>query len=306
MKEEVNVYAKQAYDTVVANINSKDTDTVAMVKIPVSLLAIDEDYQTVVRTGRNLDNLVSNWDERKLAPILVSPHSEESKFYVVDGFGRWQASQLVDKISTENGKEKRYEYLNAIVLLKMPTNVNERKRIEAELFASQEDEKSKLKPIQMHGALRIIGDSTVLLMDSLADKYGFAWSKQDSVEKNLPLVANYSETKNMIKSCGKDCFEYIFSICKLSGFDRQKYGFAIWVMRALRDSYRNFADHDKVKNIIVEYFRTISPDILKSRAVTKYPTLEYKQAPSMFLEDYICGELGIHTYRTVENGKIVG
>ena len=85
---EDNTLIRQAYNAVMANINNKEEDTVAMVKIPVNLLDIDEEYQTVARTGRNLDNLVSNWDERKLAPILVSPYKDEDKFNVVDGFGK--------------------------------------------------------------------------------------------------------------------------------------------------------------------------------------------------------------------------
>ena len=44
-----NTLIRQAYNAVMANINNKEEDTVAMVKIPVNLLDIDEEYQTVAR-----------------------------------------------------------------------------------------------------------------------------------------------------------------------------------------------------------------------------------------------------------------
>lgn len=68
----------------------------ALKDIPVELLAIDETYQTIERTGRrdSINRLAANWDENKLEPITVVPHIEECKFYVVNGYGRWQASQM--------------------------------------------------------------------------------------------------------------------------------------------------------------------------------------------------------------------
>lgn len=70
---------------------------VAIVKIPVDMLEIDTRYQTNVRTDRSLRYLVSHWDENKLLPLVGVPHWEEGAVYLVDGYGRWIASQMVDK-----------------------------------------------------------------------------------------------------------------------------------------------------------------------------------------------------------------
>ena len=94
----------------------------------------------------------------------------------------------------------------------------------------KDKEKSKLKDIQMHGALRILGDKTVLLMDYFAEKYHFSLDKEEGKRENKPFLSSYSETKNMIKSNGKDCFEFVFDICRQSGFDRKPQGYQIFVL----------------------------------------------------------------------------
>ena len=64
--------------------------------IPVELLTIDTTYQTPVRTERDMGYLVNNWSERKLLPLVVVPHFETGLCYVVDGWGRANASQIID------------------------------------------------------------------------------------------------------------------------------------------------------------------------------------------------------------------
>ena len=61
---------------------------VAIIKIPVRLFAIDEKYQTSIRTNRSLKYLIDNFDDAKLLPVTGVPHDEEGKIYLVDGYGR--------------------------------------------------------------------------------------------------------------------------------------------------------------------------------------------------------------------------
>lgn len=72
-------------------------EEIAIIKIPVELMEVDSRYQTDERTERDLQYLVRNWDERKLMPLMGVPHWEEGKVYIVDGYGRWIASQIVNK-----------------------------------------------------------------------------------------------------------------------------------------------------------------------------------------------------------------
>ena len=132
----------------------KDNKHRALIDIPVDCLDIDEEYQTVHRTNRSLSKLIDNWNENKLEPITVVPHPEENKFIIVNGFGRWQASQRLNE---------PYKYLTAIVLLGAPKDKKKRQAFEAELFAYQDKESSKITPLQLHGAKLILNIKEAVL-----------------------------------------------------------------------------------------------------------------------------------------------
>jgi hypothetical protein len=110
---------RKLFNTIMNNMgNGKPR---ALTDIPTELLAIDMAYQTEIRTGsrreRGIQKLTKNWTENKLEPITVVPHPEECLFYIVNGYGRWQASQR---------QNPAYEYLCAIVLLNAPSEFDER------------------------------------------------------------------------------------------------------------------------------------------------------------------------------------
>ena len=85
---------------------------VTILDIPVELMEIDTRYQTENRTRRDLRYLTNAWNESKLLPLVGVPHWEEGKVYLVDGYGRWIASQIVDK--------EKYKELKVMVLLNAP------------------------------------------------------------------------------------------------------------------------------------------------------------------------------------------
>ena len=143
---------------------------VAIIKIPVRLFAIDSAYQTPNRTERDLRYLVNNFDERKLLPVTGVPHDEEGKIYLVDGYGRWKASQLVDPV--------KYETLSCMVILNAPMEPKARQKFEAEQYAYQNINVSKVRPIQKHGAMEVLEDSAVIAMNKMQKKYGFLYSKE--------------------------------------------------------------------------------------------------------------------------------
>ena len=126
-------------------------EDIAIIKVPVELMEIDSRYQTDERTERDLQYLTRNWDERKLMPLMGVPHWEEGKVYIVDGYGRWIASQIVDK--------KKYKDLKVQMILNAPTNPEERLRFEAELYAFQNQQVKDLTAIQKHGAMIVLHDA---------------------------------------------------------------------------------------------------------------------------------------------------
>lgn len=92
-------------------------EEIAIIKIPVELMEVDSRYQTDERTERNLQYLVRNWDERKLMPLMGVPHWEEGKVYIVDGYGRWIASQIVNKKKYKDLKVHLMKLLHLLELI---------------------------------------------------------------------------------------------------------------------------------------------------------------------------------------------
>ena len=274
---------------------------VAIIKIPVYMMAIDESYQTVDRTGRKLGYLINRWDERKMGVLTVVPHEDEGLVYIVDGYGRWQASQIVDK--------DKYKTLDCAVLLNAPKDPTERKKFEAELFANQNRDVAKLKPVDKHGAMQVLEDPVALALDDLQKRYGFTIGKRKYKGNNatgMTINNVYQELYKGIRTHGKEFADWYFDICKRSGFATKTYGYTRYTYRALRDVYGLYSDkRNEIADILVEYFRPITPTEFKAEAVTKYPKLESVSACSMHVEDIITHRLDLEHIREIADGKII-
>ena len=262
---------------------------VAIVKIPVDMLEIDTRYQTDVRTNRSLRYLVSHWDENKLLPLVGVPHWEEGAVYLVDGYGRWIASQMVDK--------EKYKDLAVLLILNVPEDKEARLRFEAELYAFQNKDIARMTGIQKHGAMLCIHDPAAEILEKLKAKYGFEY-KSTPGQRDAAILGSYDST-------GK-CAEFIFDICTKSGFDRKTNGYSRRIMRALRDVYKLYAnDRDKTKKLLSRYLRKIDPIHLKAEAVSKYCMLDTDAAVSLYIEDLVVDNLGLQQSRTVSGDKVV-
>lgn len=273
----------------------KDKGCRALYEIPVDLMTIDPLYQTDERTQRSLKKLIENWDENKLEPITIVPHEEEGMFYIVNGYGRWTAKKQIEGLDS---------YLSSIVLLGLSKNPEERRIQEAELYAYQNRDCSKMTPIQNHGALKILGDPSVIMFEKLRDKYHFDFGAGKKTCSKPNTIGSYSETLNMIKTREERCFDFIFSTLIACGFDKKSSGYATYVLRPMRDIYDNYGDKKEIVEAIVQILRGITPIQFKSYAVTKYPNLESRSACSMYLEDEICRITKKKNKRYIHNNKI--
>ena len=271
--------------------------TVAIVQIPVDMLEIDTRYQTEVRTERDLHYLTNNWNENKLLPLIGVPHWEEGKVYLVDGYGRWIGSQIVDKT--------KYEYLTVLLILNAPTDPIERLEFEAEMYAYQNKQVAKMTAIQKHGAMIVLHDKATEKMEELKKKYGFEYTAEKG-NREASVLGSYTETLALCKIDDGKCADYVFDICEGAGFDRKPNGYATYMFRALRDIYKLYAnDRELTKQFLIGELRSITPTILKANAVVKYPILDIKTAVSLHLEDMIVGNLGLEQSREIVGTKVV-
>lgn len=272
-------------------------ETIAIIRIPVELLEIDSRYQTDARTERDLQYLVRNWDERKLMPLLGVPHWEEGKVYIVDGYGRWISSQLVDK--------EKYNDLPVQMILNAPTEHMERLKFEAELYAFQNTETKDPTPIQKHGAMIVLNDPATETLEKLRRKYGFEYVANKG-NREASILGSYTETLSLCKIDNGKAADYVFDICSKAGFDRKPNGYSTYIMRALRDVYKLYAnDRQRTKELLIEKFRSITPLNLKAESVVRYPMLEMKIAVSLYIEDLVVENLGLEQSREVIGTKVM-
>lgn len=277
-----------------------------IVEIPVRLLTIDPAYQTPIRTKRDLKYLtgfkkvngedVRVWDERKIGVLWGVPHWEEGKIYLVDGYGRLIASQQIDP--------KKYEYLNVLVILDAPEDPTERQIFEAELFMSQGNNK-QVTPLQKHGARQIAGDVTVKTMDLLQERYGFSYSKVRG-KRGDGVIGSYSELYKSINVYGYLFGEYFFDICAAAGFNRKADGYAVYIMRSIKDLYKFYPENrNEIKAFLSEILRPVDYRYLHAKSNAKYELLGPGNAMTMYFEDLVVDGLGLRHTRKIENNKIV-
>ena len=272
-------------------------EDIAIIKIPVELMEVDSRYQTDERTERDLQYLVKNWDERKLMPLMGVPHWEEGKVYIVDGYGRWIASQIVDK--------KKYKDLKVQMILNAPTDPKERLEFEAEMYAFQNRDVKDLTPIQKHGAMMIMHDPATETLEKFRHEYGFEYVNKKG-NREASVLGSYSATLALCKIDGGACAKYIFDVCRGAGFDRKSNGYSTYMMRALRDMYKLYAKHrEYTKEYLASLLRETTPSILKANAVHKYPMLEMRTAVSLYVEDMIVENLGLSQSREIIGDKVV-
>ena len=271
--------------------------SVAIVSLPVELMEIDSRYQTEARTERDLRYLTNNWNENKLLPLIGVPHWEEGKVYLVDGYGRWIASQVVDK--------KKYKELDVMLILNAPSNVNERLEFEAEMYAYQNKQVAKMTAIQKHGAMIVLHDNATEILENMRKKYGFEYSSVKG-NREASVLGSYTETLRLCSIDNGKAAEYVFDICEGAGFDRKSNGYASYIMRGLRDIYRIYANNrEDTKKFLIKELRKITPITLKANAVVKYPMLDFRTASSLYLEDMVVNNLGLEQSREILGTRLV-
>lgn len=270
---------------------------VAIVSIPVEILEIDTRYQTEVRTERDLHYLIDNWDENKLLPLIGVPHWEEGKVFLVDGYGRWIASQIVDM--------EKYRYLTVLLILSAPTDKEKRLEFEAEMYAYQNKQVAKMTAIQKHGAMIVLHDKATEILEEMKKEYGFEYSSKKG-NRDAAVLGSYTEVLRLCSIDNGEAARYVFNVCRGAGFDRKQNGYASYMIRALRDIYKIYENNrTETMNFLIKILRKTTPTTLKANAVVRYPILDFRTAVSLYLEDEIVKSLGLKQTREVVGTRVV-
>ena len=280
---------KKLFNIVMDNIRGFSTGKskkkrIGIVAIDLTLLYVDERYQGL-RTHKKIKNLINNWDESKLAPIVVVPHHEECRFAVVDGQGRLLAAKALG-----------YEALYAIVLLDAPEDPVERLKFEALFFITQDDGTENVKPLQKHLARVIIGDEAALALEKMFKCYDITYTDTKG-SREAGVLGSYPTTYNIAKTHGESCLKFIFSIIHNAGWDKEPNGYATFVIESLKSVWTSFpktSDRNKIFEYLSAFLRNIDPTQFSSNARSAYPMRkDTRTICTLYLEDLISDNLGM-------------
>lgn len=272
---------------------------VTIVEVPRKLFAIDSTYQTEERTGRDLGYLVNDFKRVKLLPVTGVPHDEEGKIYLVDGYGRWKASEIVDQRDGTND----YEKMQCMVILNAPTEPNARRIYEAEQYAFQNKNVSKLTALQKHGALLCMKDTGAIVFEKMKEEYKFIPSYTSGVKKAGHI--SYNDCYDICKAHGEECARFVLDICAGAGLHLKPCGYASYILRSLKDVWKYYPNNrEDSKRFLIGWLRERTPDIFKAKAVSRYPMPDYRSACSLYMEDLLVDNIDLNHVRYVE-GKSV-
>lgn len=261
--------------------------------VPLSLLFVDSRYQGL-RKHKQLSQLRSKWDIRKLTPIILVPHFEEGRFAIVDGQGRFLTAS-----------ELKYGSLQAIVLMDIPKDINERLKFEAEYFIGQDSEAESVRPLEKHPARVIIGDSAAVTIDKLLKKYKITFTAERG-NREQSVLGSYTDTYAIAKVHGEKCLDFIFSIIENAGWNHETNGYATFVMRALREIWvAHPNDRVEIHTYLSEELRQLDPALFSSIGRSRYPKREHRAACVLYAEDLVCDGLYLERKIYADNDKKV-
>lgn len=295
MKKTMNATVNNLYmKGLIADCKGKDH---VIKYIDRSFLTIDKAYQTDERTCRSVDYLVKNWNPIKCQPLTVVPHYDDGKFYVVDGWGRLVASEMVDK--------DMYSSMECMIILNAPQEAKERQRFEAELFAFQNKDVSNLTPLQKHGAYIVMGDETAITMDKMKEKYDFSYSSL-SGQRSESILGSYAECYKITKSIKEPGIDWIFRTLCNAGWNRKANGYNKHIFKALCDVYKLYPENREIiSQFLIDSLRGTDWMHVRSESVHKYPVLYMTTAVSMWVEDIIVEKFGYAHKRKIEGTKVI-
>ena len=258
------------YNTVMSNLLISGTKACAV--IPRELMSVDPAYQRLeTRNHRKIKAMHDNFDHMIMDALLVVPHPEESTFSIVDGYGRFIASEgILDK-------------LECVVITSAPSDPDERRRFEASIFTRQSLYTEKVTPLQMHKANLILGEPNAVALQEVVDEYNLSIAEDKGVRKP-GTIGSYTSAYRIIKAKGKIAYESIISTCCKAGYNLSGDGLCDKIIRNLYKIYCFYGDIGLVK--VLPIMRGTEPSTLKAQGIAAYPE-RVELSLALYLHDYL-------------------
>lgn len=262
---------------------------------PKELMFSDERIQRDKNMNK-VNWLVKNWNANLMTPLKVSIHPESKRLSIIDGDHRFLAGCILGLTGWE------VEFLQGL-----PEDPEERLKAEAKLFASQSDGIALLTPAQKHKANVIIGVEENVAIEELVKKYNIELKPNLSAKGNLcttGVLTGFQEALRIAKASGKDMFDNVLYIICESRWNLAVNGLGNDVLRTTNNILRLHPEYRKeITELLISKYTKITPQQLFAEAHTKYPLRKNAERLLMYVEDWVCEELGIT--RTYNGGNLL-
>lgn len=236
-------------DTIFANACRNRIAGKIIAEVPVYLLAVDESYQRKV----NKNKLVKNWDYKKCSLLLVSYRKDERKYYIIDGYHRYEAAIVMG-----------LETLPCEILYDL--SIEE----EAELFATQDRDVTKVSVVDKYKAGVVCKEKNAMAIKNMCDEYGIIVSSRRGVNHLVALSDTYTFIDAKIHK--EDALRWIFGIYMDSHWNAYPDGLNVNYIRPITYVYNNVKtdDLESVYEILVNNLQHISPKMIITYANLTY------------------------------------
>ena len=258
------------YNTVMSNLLISGTKACAV--IPRELMSVDPAYQRLeTRNHRKIKAMHDNFDHMIMDALLVVPHPEESTFSIVDGYGRFIASEgILDK-------------LECVVITSAPSDPDERRHFEASIFTRQSLYTEKVTPLQMHKANLILGEPNAVALQAVLDRHKLSIAEGKGARRP-GTIGSYSSAYRIIKAKGKTAYESIISTCCKAGYNLSGDGLCDKIIMSLYKIYSFYGDIGLAK--VLPIMREIPPSTLKAEGIAAYPK-RVGLSLALYMQDYL-------------------
>lgn len=258
------------YNTVMSNLLISGTKACAV--IPRELMSVDPAYQRLeTRNHRKIKAMHDNFDYMIMDALLVVPHPEECTFSIVDGYGRFIASEgILDK-------------LECVVITSAPEDPDERRCFEASIFTRQSLYTEKVTPLQMHKANLILGEQNAVALQAVLDRHKLSIA-EDKGARKPGTIGSYSSAYKIIKAKGKTAYESIISTCCKAGYNLSGDGLCDKIIMSLYKIYSFYGDIGLAK--VLPIMRETPPSTLKAEGIAAYPK-RVGLSLALYMQDYL-------------------
>lgn len=258
------------YNTVMSNLLISGTKACAV--IPRELMSVDPAYQRLeTRNHRKIKAMHDNFDHMIMDALLVVPHPEECTFSIVDGYGRFIASEgILDK-------------LECVVITSAPSDPDERRHFEASIFTRQSLYTEKVTPLQMHKANLILGEPNAVALQAVLDRHKLSIAEGKGARRP-GTIGSYSSAYRIIKAKGKTAYESIISTCCKAGYNLSGDGLCDKIIMSLYKIYSFYGDIGLAK--VLPIMRETPPSTLKAEGIAAYPK-RVGLSLALYMQDYL-------------------